>query len=188
MHRRLILFGSLAVVLIGVLVAVALSSRVVPPTATTALPVAHIEPGQMAPPFQISSTAGPFDIRTLHRPLLLELFASWCPHCRREVTVLNRIYHDDAARLAMLAVSASPYAADGLSPETQADVVLFAEQLGVTYPIAYDPNLDVAHAYLSGGYPTIILIDRHGRIVSTHHGEESEAELRRRIEAAVARK
>ena len=37
----------------------------------------------------VSSNAGPFDLASVSTPVLLEVFATWCPHCQREVPVVN---------------------------------------------------------------------------------------------------
>ncbi|HMF28152.1 MAG TPA: hypothetical protein VKE42_05235, partial [Candidatus Cybelea sp.] len=40
--------------------------------------------GQPAPTFVVATTNGLFDLSKTNRPLVLEVFATWCPHCQRE--------------------------------------------------------------------------------------------------------
>jgi len=184
MNRRILLFGTLAVLIIGALVAVGFASRV--PSAVTKAPhVANLHPGDPAPPFQVSSTAGFFDSTTVKKPIFLELFATWCPHCRRAVPVLNDIYRQYGNRIAMIAVNASGVGQDEQSPETQADVVSFAQTLNVQYPIAFDPDLAVADKYMLQGFPTIVVIDANQKISSSSSGEQTEAVLEKRIKAVL---
>ena len=63
-------------------------------------------------------------------PYLLEIFATWCPHCQRMTKVLRAIRASvPQSRLAMISVTGSPYAAnstpDNLIAENQADVDAF---------------------------------------------------------------
>ena len=37
-----------------------------------------------APQFEVATTAGYFDLSKTRKPVFLEIFATWCPHCQRE--------------------------------------------------------------------------------------------------------
>ena len=111
------------------------------------------------------------------KPVFLEVFATWCPHCQRETAVINALYHRYAGKLDFVAVSGSPYANDRLSPESLSDVLGFAHYFKVQYPIAYDASLDVAKSYLQGGYPTIALITGDKRIAYVGSGEIDKRKL-----------
>ena len=50
----------------------------------------------------------------------------------------------------------------------------FVQKFKVAYPIAYDPDLTVANKYLQGGYPTIVVIGRDGKIAAVRDGEISQ--------------
>jgi len=50
------------------------------------------------------------------------------------------------------------------------DVVQYRERLGLTFPIALDPEKRVSDAYQSYRYPESYLIDREGRILSRYIG------------------
>ncbi len=122
-RRTIIVYASLALVAIVVLVAVAFASRA-PQTASTAPTVAQISVGQTAPEFKVTTDLGAFDLATAGgRPTLLELFATWCPHCQNEVAVLNGLYDRFRGRVNFLGVSANGYGMDQRTPESQADVL-----------------------------------------------------------------
>ena len=134
--------------------------------------------GQKAPEFQLPTTAGAFDLNAVDKPVLLEIFATWCPHCQRETVVMNQLYAAYGKRVAFLAVPGSDTGMDGASPESQLDVLNFQIRFDVKYPIAeYDPNLTVAKMYLKGGYPTIAIIDRNKTISYLNSGEVPFKEL-----------
>jgi len=184
-RQQIILWGSLGVLAIAIVVAVALASRV-PNTASTAPTYAHIEAGQQAPDFTVFANSGPFQLsKVTDRPTLLELFATWCPHCQRMTGVLDGLYDKYKGGAAFIGVSASEYGADQ-SPASQADVNDFATKFNVSYPIAFDPNLDVAKKYLQGGFPTLVLIGKDGKILAINDGEIPAKNLAAALDAAIA--
>ena len=187
-RRRIVLFASLGVLALVIVVAVALSSRV--PKAASDAPIsATLHVGEKAPAFAVSTTGGAFDIAHAGgKPTLLEVFATWCPHCQRETAVLNNLYAAYKDRLNVVAVSGSPYAIDSTQPESQADVVAFMTKFNVQYPVAFDPDLAVAKSYLQGGFPTVVLIGRDGTVAAIRDGEISQADLKTAVDAALSGK
>jgi peroxiredoxin len=187
-RRRAILFGSLAMLAIVILIAVGLASRV-PKAASEAPSYAKIKVGDKAPTFAVSTTGGLFDLANAGgKPTLLEVYATWCPHCQKETATLNALYDAYHTKANIVAVSGSPYAIDESSPETQADVAAFMERFSVRYPLAFDPSLDVAKKYLQGGFPTIVLIGKDGTVVGLRDGEVPGPDLSKALDAAVAGK
>ncbi|HTZ53690.1 MAG TPA: TlpA disulfide reductase family protein [Candidatus Acidoferrum sp.] len=139
---------------------------------------APLAAGTKAPTFTLPTTAGPFDLATVKQPVLIEIFATWCPHCQRETAVMNKLYAAYGKRVAFLAIPGSDTAMDGASPESQFDVLNFTIKFNVKYPIGvYDPNLTVAKEYLKGGYPTIAIVDRNKNIAYINSGEVPYPEL-----------
>ncbi|MDQ2857438.1 MAG: TlpA family protein disulfide reductase [Candidatus Eremiobacteraeota bacterium] len=187
-RRRIILLASLAIVAIGLIVAVSLASRV-PKTASDAPIKATVAVGQKAPSFAVSTTNGPFDLAGAGgKPTLLEVFASWCPHCQHEVSSLNTIYAAYKNKVNMVAVAGSPYGLDQSQPESQAGVLDFATKFGVRYPIAFDPQLDVAGKYLQGGFPTVVLIGSDGIVQAIRDGEIPKSDIAAALDASLAHK
>ena len=183
-RNRMILYVSVAVVAIVLIVAVGFASRV-PKTASNAPIQSTIKVGDAAPAFAVSTTSGPFDLKTTlagGKAVFLEVFATWCPHCQRETPIIDGLYAKYGSRVAFVGVSGSPYAIDSQSPETQQDVIGFQQQFHVTYPIAYDPDLTVAKLYLQGGFPTIVVINKAGKVDYINSGELAQAELSKQLE------
>jgi thiol-disulfide isomerase/thioredoxin len=184
-RRKLVLYGSLGLIAIIAIVAVALASRV-PKAASDAPVYAKLQIGDAAPRFAAATTAGPFDSATADgKPILLEVFATWCPHCQHETSVLNDLYKQYNGKVDIVAVSGSNVGMDSNSAETQADVMHFAQQFSVKYPIAYDANLDVAKKFLQGGYPTIVVIDKARKVAYVDSGEIDKATLAKHLNAAL---
>ena len=169
-RQRLILWISIGVVVLAIVLAVAFASQV-PKSAQEVHDKAAISVGATAPEFQASTTAGPFDLATTTKPVFLEVFATWCPHCQRETQVLNALYSQYGSQIAFVAVSGSNVGMNNQDVESQNDVISFAEHFGVKYPIAFDPDLTVAKSYLQTGFPTIAIIGTDKKIHALHDGE-----------------
>ena len=183
-RKQFYIYSAIGLVVLIAIIGVALASRV-PQAATDVSRPAALTVGQTAPQFVVSTTNGPFDLNASKGPTFLEVFATWCPHCQREVPALNALNDKYKGKLNFVAVSGSSRAGDGNSPESQADVVSFASQLHVRYPIAYDPDLAVAKSYLGGGFPTIVIIDKNKKISKVLEGEVAQADLDKAIAAVL---
>jgi peroxiredoxin len=181
-RRRIILFATLGVVAVLIVAGVILGSR----TASVAPTLAQLKVGESAPAFSVSTTAGPFAVPTTDRkPTVLEVFATWCPHCQHEVVTLNSLYQHYGAKANVVAVSGNPQGMDGHSPESQADVMTFVQRFKTKYPVAFDPELKVMNEYLQGGYPTIVVIGPDNKIRAVHDGEVEEKTLAKDIDDAL---
>jgi cytochrome c biogenesis protein CcmG, thiol:disulfide interchange protein DsbE len=154
-------------------------------TASQAPVIGKAQLGQQAPPFEVATTAGLFDLRKTTKPVFLEVFATWCPHCQREVPTINRLYRRYGGQVAFVGVSGSDTAMDGSSPASESDVLAWKQRFGVEYPVAYDPLLNVADLYLQGGFPTIAIIDKSKRITYLHSGEVVYGDLAAALAAVL---
>jgi thiol-disulfide isomerase/thioredoxin len=184
-RRRLIVYVTIGIIVLLIVVAVALASRT-PKTASNAPTFAPLKIGQDAPPFSLSTTGGPISVPVPDKkPVLLEVFATWCPHCQREVATLNNVFVRYGDRIHLVAVSGSPYAMDETNPESQGDVFAFTRRFNVRYPIAFDGDLVVAKKYLQGGFPTVVVIGRDNKVLSVRDGEIPQVLLVKDIDAAL---
>jgi cytochrome c biogenesis protein CcmG, thiol:disulfide interchange protein DsbE len=147
--------------------------------------VGKAQVGQPAPEFEVSTTAGLFDLAKATNPVFLEVFATWCPHCQREASVIDRLYRTYRGRVEFVGVSGSDTAMDGASEASQVDVLNWAQRFHVQYPVAYDPLLQVANLYLQGGFPTLAIIDKNKNVAYLNSGELSYEELSSAIEKVL---
>ena len=186
--RKLILYATIAVVIIGIVVAVGLASRssVVPENATKAVGQSKLKVGDTAPTFTIATNAGNFDLAGVSTPVLLEVFAPWCPHCQKEAPVLNDLAAKYAGKLAIVSVSGDAVDYDHNTPESESNIHVFADQYQTRYPVAFDRELKVATLYLHSGFPSVYVIDAHKRIRFQQEGEIPEADLVKAINGALS--
>ncbi|HUX34711.1 MAG TPA: TlpA disulfide reductase family protein [Gemmatimonadaceae bacterium] len=121
--------------------------------------------GAMAPDFHASTVTAPAQVRTLGdyagRPLLLNLWATWCQPCREEMPSFERLYRDAQARgLRIVAVSVDDAGAD-------AKIADFVARYGLTFDVLHDRRSRVMAQYQVRGVPETFLIAADGRIVAT---------------------
>ncbi len=154
-----------------------------PENATQSPIQSNLKVGQTAPEFAVQTDAGPFDLDSTAAPVLLEVFATWCPHCQHETTVLNDLAGKYQGKIAIVAVSGDAKDMSYNGPESQTDVNQFAQQFAVRYPIAFDPDLKVAHQYLKSGFPTLVLIDKNKKVRWMTDGETPEAAIVKAIKS-----
>jgi cytochrome c biogenesis protein CcmG, thiol:disulfide interchange protein DsbE len=180
MNRRILGFLTLAVVVL-ILVVSTVYFRVQahgPVQNASQVPiVGKAQINKAAPQFEVETTAGLFDLSKTAKPVFLEVFATWCPHCQREAPIVDKLYAKYRSRVDFVAVSGSDSAMDGVSPSSENDVVNWIRRFNVRYPVAYDPILNVAGLYLQGGFPTFAIIDSQKKIRYLTDGEVSYGEL-----------
>ncbi len=177
-NRRILMWITLIVIVVGVLIAIRFANTGAVKRSASQSPVTGTaQVGKKAPQFTAATNQGYFDLSKARKPVMLEVFATWCPHCQRETTILDRLYAKYKDRVDFVGVSGSDTGMDERSPASEQDVMNFASMLHAQYPLAYDGSLQVAHLYLQGGFPTIALIDRNKTVTYLTSGETPYAEL-----------
>ena len=107
------------------------------------------------------------------KPTVINLWATWCPPCQREMPVLERA---QAARQDVHFVFLN-------QGETPATVARFLHSKGLQLDnVLFDPKADVGRQYGSGGLPLTLFFDAQGRLVSSRMGELSAASLQQRLD------
>ena len=112
--------------------------------------------------------------------VLLNFWASWCPHCRRLIPALVGLhdqYYSKGLRIIGIAVTDHKQAVEA-----------FYQHGNINYPIAMgDANTRRLYGGVSG-LPTTVLIGRDGRVYSTFEGEPRDiGTLEDRIKRLLAR-
>ncbi|HZZ64591.1 MAG TPA: TlpA family protein disulfide reductase [Candidatus Baltobacteraceae bacterium] len=187
MNRRTWILITLAVIVVGALLAWRYAVNGGVKQSASQAPVAgSAAKGQTAPEFSAATDKGFFDLAKTRKPVFLEVFATWCPHCQRETAIIDRLYRQYAGRVDFIGVSGSDRAMDGQSPTSEQDVLNFAAVTHAQYPLAYDGSLQIAREYLQGAFPTLVVIAPDKKITYITTGETPYGELDAAIRSALA--
>lgn len=103
------------------------------------------------------------------RPLLVNLFASWCTPCVSEMPTIERVKQDVGDQMAFLGIAVN---------DRVEDAEALVEETGITWELARDPQGELTTELGAVGMPTTFLITPDGEIVEQHTGALEEGELR----------
>ncbi len=109
------------------------------------------------------------------RPVVVNLWASWCAPCRAEMPLLQRAADGLAERAVILGVA---------SEADQRDAQAFLDELGVTYANVFDATGEIRSRLELTGYPTTYVFDGTGRLRTKFTGAISEQQIVAFIEDA----
>lgn len=124
----------------------------------------EVEIGQTLPEATLLGLNGP--TRKLSefrgRPLIINVWASWCAPCRQEMASLERLaWQDHAAKFAVIGISTDDYPekARGLLKHTNATISHFI-----------DRQLQLENMLGASRLPLTVLVDASGRVVEKVYG------------------
>ncbi|MBU0677144.1 MAG: TlpA family protein disulfide reductase [Verrucomicrobia bacterium] len=113
--------------------------------------------------------------------VLLDFWATWCPPCRFELPILNKVYSDlKGDGFSIIGMTVDKGSVEKVAPKVAA--------FEIDYPVGLAGS-DVQDAY--GGIravPTKFLLDRNGSVSKSYVGVVPEEELRADIQALLAQK
>jgi len=127
---------------------------------------ARVEVGLEAPPYAARTLGGDSVSLALLRgkPVLLNVWATWCHPCKEEIPYLEQLHGKHAAEgLQIVGVSID-------ARGEEARINEFARDFSMTYPIWRDPDERVNARFLAIGVPSTYLIDRDGILRWKHLG------------------
>jgi peroxiredoxin len=146
--------------------------------ATDGLEVAA-EEGGLAPDFLLEEMSGG-DLRLSDlrgKPVVVNFWATWCKPCRQEMPRFIEAYEEHRSEgLEVVAVNMQ---------EGKGAVRPFAEDYGMTFPIAVDRDGEVGDRYRLLGLPTTFFIDREGVIRSIFTGPLEEQQNETNVQGAI---
>jgi thiol-disulfide isomerase/thioredoxin len=107
------------------------------------------------------------------RVAVVNFWATWCLPCRKEIPALAALQRKYPGDLVVVGVLQ-----DGASPEF---VRSFTRGLGVNYSIVQS-RMEIERAFAEVlALPTTYIVDRDGRVVSTHVGEIDPIRVEREV-------
>lgn len=109
------------------------------------------------------------------KPLVVNIWASWCGPCRAEAPLLGRAARRYGSTVRFLGVDAEDDWSSGRK---------FVARYRLPYPNLFDKEGQVPHRMLMRGFPTTYVFDREGNLIATVVGGISERTLVAQIETA----
>jgi thiol-disulfide isomerase/thioredoxin len=149
------------------------------PTASDLLPGLD---ASVSPPAKIPQRLPDFSLEDLDgkatsikawsgKSLVINFWATWCAPCRREIPLLKTVHSEWAAR---------NVAVVGIAVDHRDQVLAYARQLGIPYPLLIGDQdaLDAAAAFgvESPAFPFTVFTDRRGEVVALYMGELHKAQ------------
>jgi thiol-disulfide isomerase/thioredoxin len=126
----------------------------------------------------------PIDITPGGRPKMVVFLAHWCPHCNREIPVLQSwaAAGGVSAGVDIIGVSSGVTAqAENYPPSA------WLADLKWTWPVLADSaNSDALAAYGAGGFPTFVIVGADGKVKVRSSGELPVADLDALVQQALA--
>ena len=125
--------------------------------------------GSVAPAFEVLDLSGTKQRLADHRGhvVLLQFWATWCPHCRHDATLMKELfaqYHQGDLRLITANIDATPE-----------PVRAFTQSQQIEYPVIHEGTSGtLAPQYEVDGVPTYFLIGGDGKIVKLWYGSLTE--------------
>ncbi len=138
--------------------------------------------GFFAPEFSLKTAEGkPIALSDYRgRPVLINMWATWCPPCQAEMPTIEKLYQVYQDRgFIVLGVNAT-------YQDNLPDLQPFLVKNQITFPILLDDQSEVASLYLVRSLPTSYFVGRDGLIQDVIvGGPMSEALIRAEIEAIL---
>lgn len=147
---------------------------------------AEVKVGEAFPAFApagVVTLAGGELPDTAGKVVLVDFWASWCAPCKASFPAMAKLHADYAARgLVVAAVSID---------EKPGAAVAFVKKMAPPFGALHDREQKLVRQVVVPAMPTSYLIGRDGRVRFMHqgfHGDATDRELRKEIEALLAEK
>ncbi len=123
--------------------------------------------GQQAPDFALKSSTGENMRLSEYRGdvVMINFWATWCGPCQQEMPHLDALYSRyQRVGFNLLGVNVD------VDTGRAMDMI---EDLGVNFPVLFDPRGEVSKLYGVSSMPFTIIVDREGTVRYVHDGYES---------------
>ncbi|MET7748569.1 TlpA disulfide reductase family protein [Micromonospora sp. NPDC005367] len=100
----------------------------------------------------------PVALRDVRGPAVINVWASWCPPCRKELPAFQRLSKRAGDRIHVIGVN---------SQDSRSAAQSIGEDLGVGFPMLVDQGTALQRALNRNAFPLTLLVDTQGRVVYT---------------------
>jgi DsbE subfamily thiol:disulfide oxidoreductase len=115
------------------------------------------------------------DLSRVHgRPEVINIWASWCAPCRKEMPLLQHAHVHQGDGVLFLGVDVK---------DSRSHALAFLADNGVDYPQVFDPDGTFALGLRLQGVPNTLFVDGSGRVVDRVIGPVTETRLEQGLAA-----
>ncbi|MFE7871810.1 TlpA family protein disulfide reductase [Micromonospora humida] len=100
----------------------------------------------------------PVQLRDIHGPAVINVWASWCPPCRKELPAFQRLSVRAAGQLQVIGVN---------SRDSRDGAQAVGEDFGIRFPVLFDQGEALQRELRRTAVPLTLLVDAQGRIRHT---------------------
>jgi thiol-disulfide isomerase/thioredoxin len=131
--------------------------------------------GDALPSVEVQTLRGaePFDLADLEGPAVVNLWATWCAPCRRELPAFEAVSREVAGEVAFVGVNIG---------DTADDAAEYLDELGITYDQYLDIDGELTAALETATLPVTLIVDGDERVTVRHIGPLEEDELTEQLE------
>jgi thiol-disulfide isomerase/thioredoxin len=142
--------------------------------------------GRQAPEFSGINqwlNSGPLSMAGLRgKVVLVDFWTYGCINCVRTLPHVTRLYNKYASRgLVVVGVHTPEFPFE----KSTANVETAIQRHGIRYPVAQDNSFSTWNAYNNEFWPAQYIVDRSGKIVYTHSGEDQYEEMERTVRSLL---
>jgi thiol-disulfide isomerase/thioredoxin len=109
------------------------------------------------------------------RPVIVDIFGTWCPNCHDEAPLLEKIYRKYQGQGLVIVGLAYEYIDD--TPRNLRQISIYRDKYGITFPLLLAGTTDQGQIEKTlpqlvnfGAYPTTVFLERNGRVHAIHAG------------------
>nr|WP_204343188.1 TlpA disulfide reductase family protein [Micromonospora terminaliae] len=123
-------------------------------------PAAAGTSGASLPDLTLSCFTGgaPVNVRDIRGPAVINVWASWCPPCRKELPAFQRLSERAGGRFQVIGVN---------SRDSRGGAQSIGEDFGVRFPMLVDQGDAFERSLGRNAFPLTVLVDAEGRIRHT---------------------
>jgi thiol-disulfide isomerase/thioredoxin len=119
--------------------------------------------------------AEPLKLGEINGPVVINLWATWCAPCRRELPDFEQVHLEIGDEVRFIGVNLGDRASDALR---------FISEVGVTFGQYLDEDGSLNERLGTATLPVTVITDNQGRIATVHSGPMDARDLRAAIVAA----
>ncbi|MEU5937588.1 TlpA disulfide reductase family protein [Micromonospora sp. NPDC047548] len=116
--------------------------------------------GALLPELTLSCFTGgaPVALRDVRGPAVVNVWASWCPPCRKELPAFQRLSERTTGKLQVVGVN---------SRDSRAAAQSIGEDFGIRFPVLFDQGEALQRELGRNAVPLTLLVDAQGRVRHT---------------------